>query len=92
MQQAVEIKYDFDIIKSLVLFLNGQLSLQPGQLIITQHYISACYFKVMIIDHYHKFHNVPVSCPTMHHSEQKCAHFCSEWCIVRYETGAFGYL
>ena len=24
----------------------------------------------------------------MHHSEQKCAHFCSEWCIVGYETGA----
>ena len=46
----------------------------------------------MIIDHYHKFHNVPVSCPTMHHSEQKCAQSCSEWCIVRYGTGAFGYL
>ena len=25
----------------------------------------------------------------MHHSEQKCAHFCSEWCIVGYGTGAF---
>ena len=32
--------------------------------------------------------------PTMHllhipqcHSEQKCAHFCSEWCIVWYGTG-----
>ena len=24
----------------------------------------------------------------MHHSEQKCAHFCSEWCIVGYGTGA----
>ena len=25
---------------------------------------------------------------TMHHSEQKCTHFCSEWCIVEYGTGA----
>ena len=24
----------------------------------------------------------------MHHSEQKCAHFCSEWCIMGYGTGA----
>ena len=24
----------------------------------------------------------------MHHSEQKCAHFCSEWSIVGYGTGA----
>ena len=31
----------------------------------------------------HKFHN-----PTMHHSEQKCAHFCSEWCIVGFGTDA----
>ena len=25
----------------------------------------------------------------MQHSEQKCAHFCSEWCILGYGTGAF---
>ena len=30
--------------------------------------------------------------PTMHHSEQKCAHFCSEWCIVGYGTGALSEL
>ena len=36
----------------------------------------------------HKIHNATVSYPTMHHSEQKCAHFCSEWCIVRYGTDA----
>ena len=30
----------------------------------------------------------PVPYPTIHHSEQKCAHFCSEWCIVGYETSA----
>ena len=24
----------------------------------------------------------------MYHAEQECAHFCSELCIVRYETGA----
>ena len=26
--------------------------------------------------------------PTIHRSEQKCAHFCSEWCIMGYGTGA----
>ena len=26
--------------------------------------------------------------PKMHHSEHKWAHFCSEWCIVVYETNA----
>ena len=34
------------------------------------------------IDWIHKFHNVAISYPTMLHSEQKCAHFCSEWSIV----------
>ena len=37
----------------------------------------------------HKSRNTPVPYPTMLHSEQKCAHFCSEWSIVGYETGAF---
>ena len=32
--------------------------------------------------------NAPVPYPTMPHSEQKCAHFCSEWNVVRYVTGA----
>ena len=41
-----------------------------------------------IIDQSHKSHNASVSYPTMHHSEQKCAHSCSEWCIVGYGTGA----
>ena len=40
------------------------------------------------IDLINKSHNAPVPYPTMHHSEQKCAHFCYEWCIVGYETGA----
>ena len=40
------------------------------------------------IKHSGKSHNSPVPYPTMHHSEQKCAHFCSEWCIVGYGTGA----
>ena len=30
-----------------------------------------------------------LSYPTMLHSEQKCAHFCSEWSIVGYGRGAF---
>ena len=36
----------------------------------------------------HKSHNAPVSYPTMQHSGQKCAHFCSEYCTVGYGTGA----
>ena len=38
-----------------------------------------------------KFFRAPhshMSMSTMHHAKQKCAHFCSEWCIVVYETGA----
>ena len=37
----------------------------------------------------HKSQNATVLYPTMLHSEQKCAHFCSEWSIVGYGTGAF---
>ena len=33
--------------------------------------------------------NAPVLYLTMLHSEQKCAHFCSEWSIVGYGTGEF---
>ena len=33
-------------------------------------------------DQFHKSQNAPVPYPTMVHSEQKCAHFCSEWSIV----------
>ena len=40
------------------------------------------------IDVIHKSHNALVPYPTMQHSEQKCTHFCSEWCIVEYGTGA----
>ena len=40
------------------------------------------------IDIIHKSQNAPVPYPTMLHSEQKCAHFCSEWSIVGYVTGA----
>ena len=36
----------------------------------------------------HKSHNAPVPYPTMHHSEQKCAHFCSQWWIMGYGKGA----
>ena len=36
----------------------------------------------------HKFHNARFPNPTMHNSEQKCAHFCSELCNVGYGTGA----
>ena len=40
--------------------------------------------KVEGIDLIHKSHNAPVSYPTMHNSEQQCAPFCFEGCIVGY--------
>ena len=36
-----------------------------------------------------KSHNASVPYPTMHHSRQKCAQLCSEWCTAGYGTGAF---
>ena len=52
-----------------------------------------CYFSVIgTIDQFHKSHNAPVPHTRMFHSEQKCAHFCSEWCILGYGTGALGLL
>ena len=36
----------------------------------------------------HKSINARVPYPTMRHIEQKCAHFCSEWCIVGCGTDA----
>ena len=36
------------------------------------------------IDQFHKSQNAPDPYPTMLHSEQKCAHFCSECSIVVY--------
>ena len=46
------------------------------------------HFVLVVIDQSHKSHSAPGPCPTMYHSEQKCAHFCSEWCIVGYGTAA----
>ena len=43
---------------------------------------------LLLIDQSNKSHNAPVPYPTIHDSEQKCAHFCSEWCVVGYGTGA----
>ena len=42
-----------------------------------------------IIDQFHKSQNTPVPSPKMLHSEQKCAHFCSEWSILGHWTGEF---
>ena len=33
-------------------------------------------------------HNASVPYLTINHSKQKCAHFCSEWCILGYGTSA----
>ena len=35
----------------------------------------------------HTYHNAPLPYLTMHHSKQKCAHFCFEWCNVGYGRG-----
>ena len=48
------------------------------------HYEAVCW-----IDQFHKSQNAPVPYPTMLHSEQKYAHFCSEWSLVEYGTYAF---
>ena len=50
---------------------------------------NTCMQHVHGIDQFHKSQNAPVPYPTMLHSEQKCAYFCSDWSIVRYGTGAF---
>ena len=34
---------------------------------------------IIPINPFHKPHNASVPHPTIHHSEQKCVHFCSEW-------------
>ena len=49
---------------------------------------SAIWNMLILIDKSHKSRDVLVPYPTIHHSEQKCAHFCCEWCIVGYWTGA----
>ena len=36
------------------------------------------------IDQFHKSRRAPVPYPTIPHSEQKYAHFCSGWSIVGY--------
>ena len=40
------------------------------------------------IDQSHKSHNTPVPYSIMQYAEKKCAHVCSEWCIVGYGTDA----
>ena len=44
-------------------------------------YITGSVNGLLSLDQSHKSHDAPVQCPTMHCSEQKCAHFCTEWCI-----------
>ena len=39
-------------------------------------------FLTMTIDQSQKYHSAPVPYSAMHHSEQECAHHCSDWCIV----------
>ena len=42
----------------------------------------------LAIEQPHKSHNAPVPHPTMHYSEQNCAHFCPEQHFDVYGTGA----
>ena len=51
--------------------------------------IDICQAYFTDIDLIHKSQNAPVPYPKMLHSEQKCVHFCSEWSIMGYGTGAF---
>ena len=44
------------------------------------------------INQINKFLDIPLPYPTMHHSEQTCAHSFTEWCIVGYGAGALWYL
>ena len=54
-----------------------------------RHWIFIITLHCCIIDLIQKSQNAPVPYPRMLHSEQKCAHFCSEWSILGYGTGAF---
>ena len=44
------------------------------------------------IEQPHKSQNAPVPRSKIHHSEQNCAHLCSEWCIGGYGTDALWHL
>ena len=46
-----------------------------------------CYDDRTRVDLIRKSHTAPSPYHKIHHSEQKCAHFCSEWCIMWYWTG-----
>ena len=87
---------------NLDVFLSGMSLYNPDQLAITfdvsrdphqnkNFYSSVWEFQVKQdwIDLIHKSQNAPVPCPTMIHSDEKCAHFCSEWSIVGYGKGVF---
>ena len=55
-----------------------------------QHHHDECFWSVYsatAIDQSRKCHNSPTPYPIMHHSEQTCARYCHEWCIVKYRNG-----
>ena len=70
------------------------LSTAPSENMPTSQYLRVSVRALAPIDtdkwpNIHRSQNAPVPYPTMLHPEQKCAHFCSEWSIVGYGTGAF---
>ena len=64
--------------------LKGTNHLNMSHIAIEKHTYSFLLPKIVLIS---KYHNVPVPYLTMHLSEQKYAHFCSERCIVGYGPG-----
>ena len=69
------------------------LSFDNGLLknVVINAYIQHCLqraYHILIIDQFYKSHDASVPYLTMHHSEQKYAHFCSDWFIVGHETDA----
>ena len=84
--------YKSEIITVLVVEAFGLVQLEhKGLFFLHEH---ACFLVIhgnwaaISIDPIHKSHNAPVPYPTMLRSEQKCAHFCSEWDGVGYGIGA----
>ena len=77
---AMWIKRDHGAQKGYLLNIGGSSFTSRGNWRITTAHV---------IELIHKSLNAPVLYPTMLHSEQKCAHFCSKWNVVGYETSTF---
>ena len=61
---------------------------EPFRWSVQQHSMYVCHASECWINRSHKSHNAPVTYPTIHHSAEKCAYFCSESWIVGYGISA----